>query len=106
MLIFPYRIISLIIMLCFISIHDVSAQEDKESQDNKDYLSGLFQEVDSREKDTKLPAPRKYDELAKKAISFKLLDKYPKLKVGKLAFTSQIPEDLKGREEDIKKGQD
>src|SRR3990167_889157 len=101
MLAFPFRIIFLIILLLsFISNSETSTQI------KNDYLEGLFQEVDAREQNPKQLPPRLYDELIKGALSFKILDKYPNLRLGKLQFSPQYPQDLQGRGDDIKKGQE
>lgn len=100
MLIFSRILIVMVVLCSFIASPKISAQIQQ------NYLEGLFKEVEARESNPEAASPRMYDTLIKNSLSFKLLDKYPKLTVGKILFSPHLPKDLEGREDDIRKGQD
>ncbi len=99
--VFSSKIISLIlVILC------LTAPSESFSQGDKDYLENLFEKVERQEKNPETPLPRMYDKLSKNSLSLMLLNKYPKLVVGKIQFLSRLPKDLKRKKTKIKKGQD
>jgi len=94
------RVPLLLILLCLVKNADVFAQAQS------DYLTTLFNEVETREKNPEHLPPRLYDKLINDAISTNLLKHYPSLIVGKIAFVSRLSQDLAAKEDLIIKGQD
>ncbi len=80
-------------------------RQEKTDLAKNDFVEDLFQGVSARESDPEKLPPSRYDDIKKKAISYKILNKYPNLNVGKISFLPEMPEELIAHTKEIEEGQ-